>query len=507
MRDLENKNIQDQLNLIQDEFERRAALIEFNEKKALEDAKENTQERLDSLELDRLLIGEQAYQDAKARIISAGELQALNILRRFAVERQDLAAESFKTILDSYQDAIAKADLIRDEGIATQIRAVSDRFLQGKISYEKFQKEITRIQKEADAIRRDANLATQRNELKALDDRIAKLTGVAGKEKEINELIKQRDALRKQIASGEKADAEADAGDANTTDPRINRIQEYAQSIGQVVDAVIAFWQKANEAESRALDRSISLQEKRVSAAQKIAERGNAEYLRAEEDKLNELNIQRENAARKQLAIDAALQGSQLLVAITGAIAKIATPGIGIAESIAAMAVIIGSLATGYGLVKSLQGNQPHLYEGTTFLSRGKNRPGRDTIPAMLNEGEAVIPTDTNKAYHPAIRAIYDKAIPPEHLNGFVKNYHKIKSIPIPDYGRIKESAELSIGSDGKMAAAISEQNKLIMENNDLQRQTLRAMKNMSVSANIDRDGVSIMVNEYIQQLNIDRKI
>jgi len=57
------------------------------------------------------------------------------------------------------------------------------------------------------------------------------------------------------------------------------------------------------------------------------------------------------------------------------------------------------------------------------------------------------------------------------------------------------------------MAVVLGEQNKLIQENNDLQRQTLRAMKSMSVSANIDRDGVAVMVNEYIQQMNIDKKI
>jgi phenylpyruvate tautomerase PptA (4-oxalocrotonate tautomerase family) len=505
LRDLENKNIQDQINLIQDEFDKRAVLIEFNEKRELEAAKENTQDRLDSLELDRLLLGEQAYQDAKAKIISAGELNALNILRRFAIERQDLAADSFKRILDAYKGAIAQADLIRDEGIATQIRNVSDRFLQGKISYEQFQKEITKIQKDAEAIRRDANLATQRAELKALDDRIAAIKDKASKE--AKELEKARDELRGKIASADKADATQDVEDVvGAQKARIDVIVSYTNSIGQLADSVVAFWQKANEAESKALDRSISLQEKRVAAAQRIAERGNAEYLKAEEDRLTELNIKRENAARRQLAIDAALQASQILVGITGAIAKIATPGIGIAETIGAMAVIVGSLAAGYGLVKSLQGNQPRLAEGTTYLSRGKNRPGKDTIPAWLNEGEAVIPTETNKAYHPTIKAVYDGTVPPETLNTFVRNYHKLKSIPQPDYARIKETAELKINSDGKMAVAISEQNKLIMENNDLQRQTLRAMSKMSVKASIDRDGVAIMVNEFLQAKEIDKK-
>ena len=32
-------------------------------------------------------------------------------------------------------------------------------------------------------------------------------------------------------------------------------------------------------------------------------------------------------------------------------------------------------------------------------MQRGKNKPGIDTIPAYLNEGEAVIPTEKNKQY------------------------------------------------------------------------------------------------------------
>lgn len=304
-----------------------------------------------------------------------------------------------------------------------------------------------------------------------------------------------------------KAKNDAFEQDSKNNKKKRDEISSYATQIGNLAASVVQFWQLENEAEAKALDKSIELQEKRVDAAIRIAERGNAEYLKAEEDRLTELNVARENAARKQLAIDAALQASQILVGITGAIAKIATPGIGTVEVIAAIATIVGALATGYGLVRDLQGNQPKLYEGTKYLDRDGHPKGRDTIPAYLNEGEAVIPTDKNKKYHPAVSAIYDGTIPAEDMNNFVRNYHKLKPIPQPNYDRIKEVAELKIGQDGRMSVLLSEQNKKIDEHINLQRQMLRAMNKMSVSATIDRNGVAIMVNEYIEQIARDKNL
>jgi hypothetical protein len=45
---------------------------------------------------------------------------------------------------------------------------------------------------------------------------------------------------------------------------------------------------------------------------------------------------------------------------------------------------------------------------------------GRDSVHAMLQPGEAVIPVSTNRAYHPTIKAIYEKKISPSEINNFV---------------------------------------------------------------------------------------
>ena len=45
---------------------------------------------------------------------------------------------------------------------------------------------------------------------------------------------------------------------------------------------------------------------------------------------------------------------------------------------------------------------------------------GRDSVHAILQPGEAVIPTKTNKEYHPTIKAIYEKKISASEINSFV---------------------------------------------------------------------------------------
>lgn len=60
----------------------------------------------------------------------------------------------------------------------------------------------------------------------------------------------------------------------------------------------------------------------------------------------------------------------------------------------------------------------PKFAKGSLFVNGGNG--GVDDIPAYLNKGEAVIPTHTNKAYAPAIDAIYHNKIHPSVLNAFV---------------------------------------------------------------------------------------
>lgn len=490
------------VNNIRDEFERERQTIEQESISALAILSKKQADLVKQIDDDtnKGLISPQIAKRKKFILtLVFGDL-ADQVQAARATREVELAYKVFQNLLEDISSRASVKDVEAAERLAQLVQDERDKLDAGVITFKQFQDSVTEITKQAAAVRKEIRRAELQDQLNALNISIE-----ASDDPQIIERLKKRQLeIRGALAT---LDTETAGAAEDPNEKRKDSVAEYAAAVGDLTQSIISFWQKANEAESAALDRSISLQEKRVEAAGRIAARGNAQYLKQEEDRLKELQVKKENAARRELAINAALQASQLLVAITGAISKIATPGIGIAEVIGSMAVIFSSLAAGYGLVKSLQGTQPKLAKGTKRVRRDGHPSGTDTIPAWLNEGEAVIPTDNNKAYHPTVSAIYDKTIPAEHLNNFVKNYHSIKGVPRPDYGRIKDAAESSIGSEGRLAGLISEQNRKIDENNDLQRQTLRAMSKMSINATIDRDGVAIAVNEYVQQMLINKRL
>ncbi len=292
----------------------------------------------------------------------------------------------------------------------------------GKISFEKFKEDTEKFTQQQDILERQ-------NTINSNKKRIAGLTLGLIAERDVTSktykaIKKERDDLIVQTSKDEIALAETQVGNQQKNQQtKLDQINAYAQAIGNVATSVIGFWQAANEAEAAALDRSIALQQRRVDEALRIADKGNAQYLKAEKDRLKELEVEREASARRQLGVNAALQASQILVAITGAIAKLATSPLGTAQVFAEIAVIVGALATGYGLVKQLQANQPTFAEGTLSVERGRNKPGVDTVPAWLSEGEAVIPVSKNRKYKKAVEAIYHGAVPADEMNEFVQNY------------------------------------------------------------------------------------
>lgn len=525
---LQIKNTQDQLNLIQDEFDKRAALIEFNEQKELDAVKKATQDKLDELakaaqeaaqastfgvrvpitETDKKVFQQQLddqkfYEDEKNKIVEEGEQAETNVRLKAAQDRQKLAFDSFKQTLENADRAISNTKLVSNKAALAEIQELAKSFQTGKTTYEQYKKDLAAIQRKYEDQELQNTIDILDAEIRALQRKaLNDLTLTAKEYDDLKALIAQKEgelvAAQTKIATNSVVDTK--------TKEKKDTVSDYADAIGNLSEAVISFWQKSNEAEQKALDRSIELQDRRVNEARRIAERGNASYLKMEEDRLKQLQVAKENAARRELGINAAIQASQLLVGITGAISEIAT-GVGTAKAIADIAIIVSSLAAGFALVKSLQANQPKFAKGEKYVRRTKEPAGVDTIPAWLTEGEAVITKEKNKAYHPVIEAIHDGTVPATFLNKQVETYHKIKTPAQPNYERIKNTAEMHITSDGRVAGLISDQNRKIDENNDLQRQTLRAMKNMSVNASIDRDGIAIAVNEYVEKMKIDRFI
>lgn len=146
------------------------------------------------------------------------------------------------------------------------------------------------------------------------------------------------------------------------------------------------------DAQIRSLDRRIDVQRQSVARAKEIADRGNAELLQAEEDKLNELLEMRERAARRQQQIDALVITANQAVAISEAIRTIASGGnpFLIAANVAA---IIAGVAAATAALSGAFGDLPTFWEGAERVADvvPMARPGRDGHVVRVDGSERIL--------------------------------------------------------------------------------------------------------------------
>ena len=86
-------------------------------------------------------------------------------------------------------------------------------------------------------------------------------------------------------------------------------------------------------------------------------------------------------------------------------------------------AIGLASTVGALQLATIIAAKPPQFAKGT--LSVPGIDMGKDSVHAILQPGEAVIPTKTNRAYHPTIKAIYEKKISPSEINNFVMSRTK----------------------------------------------------------------------------------
>jgi len=210
-----------------------------------------------------------------------------------------------------------------------------------------------------------------------------------------------------------KINVETEDAEKKTKEAILLAANTAEQLSGQIVD----FISSANQRALQAADDAIARQKSVLDELLADRENANAQQVELERERLDKLNAEREKAKSKEAAIAQAQIAINLALAVARAVAE----GGGVAS---AVTVGLALTAAIFGFLKAKQASEQAFFDGTLYAKRGKGEPsGRDTIKARLNEGEAVIPTATNRAYHPAVKAIYENAIPADTLNAFVKDY------------------------------------------------------------------------------------
>ena len=345
-------------------------------------------------------------------VLEGGE--ALEIFRKRAKEVLGATDEQFNKYVETQRKRLAQSQMNNEEDkksislfkqMQQEVAAITDRITQqlltgGVVS----QKDIDRL----------GQLNFQLNGVKTRLDEIRKASStepividaesklanvVRDDAKAINEIVKASvDESTKylQQISGEFAEAlknntqnvamsfeEQVAATATVFSEIGNQVANIAGLVGQ-------FQQLQRDEITRTYDTEINAIEN--STLSEEAKSKKIEALRKQQAK-EEYDLQ-----VKQFKVNKAIAIVQTIINTAQSIvAQLANPTPFAGIALAALAAATG--AAQIGIIAAQQPPAPAFASGTDFVQRGKNKAGVDTIPAYLNEGEAVIPTDKNKAY------------------------------------------------------------------------------------------------------------
>lgn len=390
---------------------------------------------------------------------------------------QDANLENLQNLQKSLQTGIDLIESKIDLELQTEIAGQTKLFNTGVINRETYENRVNVLEQK---YQQRKNL----NRAKELDAEIKNL------DKQIEATV---DAEQKKILLTERIRLQADKialENAPTTAPQLNAFEKLFGDTDAAKEAAKATIDLTKEVfavtaglmaeqarmETEAYDRAIKLQQDRVSEAQKIAEAGNAEYLQAEKDRLNELEAKREQAARRQLEINQAIQASQILVAVAGAAAQIAKPGATIADVIAGITVVVSTLASGISLVRNSQSSAPAFYDGTEYLERGNNPKGRDTIPVMAHEGERIVPSYINSK----LKGIKNSDLP-KLVEGNLFDYNFVN---------VKESS-MPKNDNSDLRKELNDLKALQAENNEY-------LRKLAINVTMDSDGFATSITTLL---------
>ena len=162
-----------------------------------------------------------------------------------------------------------------------------------------------------------------------------------------------------------------------------------------------------------AFSNAVNEQKSTLSDLLNNTETANVRQVQLEQERLDKLEERQKEAQERE----ANIKRLQIAVNLALTVARAAAEGGGIGSAITIATALAAAIA-GFATAKGASAQA--FFDGTLFAQRNGAPKGRDTIPAYINEGEAIIPTSTNKKYSKAIRAIYNESIDPSLLGSFV---------------------------------------------------------------------------------------
>lgn len=339
--------------------------------------------------------------------------------------------------IDSLNNSYDERELAARSNANRENQANLEALQKGLINFEEYERRKTEIANSQPDLSGERALALAQKELDVLETRKQNLQDYGQSTVEIEKEISNKKAEVQNITTANEV-AESEKRTAIAEEEATKKIdfqQKLADKVTEINNQIFEesknlFFQGLSQAFESELEKINELKDEQLSALDEESEgidkayenrligkrQYEAEQIRitnqrvaAEieaEKKITAIKKKQDIANRARALFEIAINTARAIMAVT-AEAALAAP------ALIPQYVILGALQAAAVLAQPL----PKYKKGTLSV-RGVGT--EDSELALLQPGEAVIPTETNRKYHPAIKAIYENKIKPQDINQFV---------------------------------------------------------------------------------------
>jgi hypothetical protein len=386
IKELKDKDTALDLAALSDGFEKESRLIEFESKKSAERLTEERDKLLSKAEEDL-----KKFTDPQVQASIKASVAQIN--KNFDELQTDIEVERFNKLrvaaekaFDKIKEKITETTSLTRTGAETvdnkEVDSILKQYIDKGGNIDKVRKQIADIRKTQAVENINANISDRKQKLEANTNEIGSTLGTITSER--------LEKLRKENAQYEKEISELEiALDEAKITKKEDKQKQIIKNIGygvQIEEAFVSAISKVLSAQEANIDKEIALQERRIERTKAIAERGNAELLEQEEERLRRNQELKERYARQQLALQLVQQAG----ALTLAIANAAT--LGFPAAIPAIATIIATIGAGFATVKQLSAsNTPRFKDGVVGFNGKGTGTSDDNLVRISNKESVVI--------------------------------------------------------------------------------------------------------------------
>lgn len=266
---------------------------------------------------------------------------------------------------------------------------------------------------------RYSKIASLMGELKkSFDEAFAKeVTGVTLSDQDANSLnfLLERQQIIKENQKKNDADREK---------KRKEERKQIEGSAKEIQDNIFSIMQQGLEKQKTLLDLEVQIRSERVNQAVLLAQQGNAEILKSEQERLNQSQKEREKVARKQIELNNIMAASSAALTMAKSLETIATAGTGGDGYSAPIRILaaVAALSAGFGAVYGMVNSYSSFKDGVVNF-KGKGTGTSDENMVFISNGESVITAAGTRKYAPILEAINkDKPLPIPMTNSLYPN-------------------------------------------------------------------------------------